>query len=43
VTALQAELDAVEKEEEILTQKDKEREKQEKADRDTLAKSRGSR
>jgi circadian clock protein KaiC len=43
VTALQAELDAVEKEEKTLTQEDKERGMQDKADRDTLAKSRGSR
>jgi circadian clock protein KaiC len=43
VTALQAELDAVEKEEKTLTQEEKERGEQDKADRDTLAKSRGSR
>jgi circadian clock protein KaiC len=43
VAALQAELDAVEKEEKILNRDDREREKQDKADRDMLAKSRGSR
>ena len=43
VAALQAELDAVEREEKTLSQEDQEREKQERADRETLAKSRGSR
>ncbi len=43
VAALQAELDAVEREEKTLTQEDQDREKQERADRETLAKSRGSR
>lgn len=42
VTALQAELDAVEAEEETITREDKKRKEQEKADRDLLAKSRGS-
>jgi circadian clock protein KaiC len=43
VMALQAELDAVEKEEKTLDREDQEREEQDKTDRDTLAKSRGSR
>jgi circadian clock protein KaiC len=43
VMALQAELDAVEKEEKTLTLEDREREKQDEADRDALARSRGSR
>jgi circadian clock protein KaiC len=42
VTALQVELDAVEAEEETITGEDKKRKEQEKADRDLLAKSRGS-
>ncbi|MGB6597519.1 MAG: ATPase domain-containing protein, partial [Candidatus Acidiferrum sp.] len=43
VMALQAELDAVEKEEQTLSREEGEREQQDKADRDTLAKSRRSR
>jgi circadian clock protein KaiC len=43
VTALQAELDAVEKEEKTLNREEKDREKQDRADLDRLAKSRGSR
>jgi circadian clock protein KaiC len=43
VMALQAELDAVEKEEKTFNREDKEREEQDKTDRETLAKSRGSR
>jgi len=43
VAALQAELDAVEKEEKTLNRENKDREEQDKTDRDTLAKSRGSR
>jgi circadian clock protein KaiC len=42
VTALQAELDAAEVEGKILLREGKEREEQEKADRDLLARSRGS-
>ena len=43
VMALQAELDAVEKEEQTLSREEGEREQQDKADRDILAKSRRSR
>src|SRR5277367_4855215 len=43
VAALQEELDAVEKEEKTLNRENKDREEQDKTDRDTLAKSRGSR